>query len=69
MPPSMASQAEKVAKKQGMTRSELLRYALRRYIEELQAGEAIRVAEEEYRSGKAKVLSPKGLARLLNVKK
>jgi CopG family transcriptional regulator/antitoxin EndoAI len=33
LPPELAEQAERVAKKEGRTRSELFREALRRYIE------------------------------------
>ncbi|OGE80693.1 MAG: hypothetical protein A2826_01150 [Candidatus Doudnabacteria bacterium RIFCSPHIGHO2_01_FULL_43_23] len=55
-PHSILSEAKKVAQKEGMTRSELLRLALRRYLEELRAEEAIRIAEKERRAGKLKVL-------------
>lgn len=65
LPPSMMSEAEKVAKKQGMTRSELLRSALRRYMEEMRMEEAIRIADEELATGKAKILPRGGLAALL----
>mgnify|MGYP001561428245 CR=1 FL=1 len=65
LPPSMALEARKVARKQGMTRSELLRSALRRYIEEMRLDEAVRIADEELASGKAKILPKGGLAALL----
>ena len=65
LPPSIDKEAQKAAKKQGMTRSELFRSALRRYLEELRAEEAIRLADREFRSGKAKVLSQGGLASLM----
>lgn len=68
LPRSMASEAEKIAKKQGMTRSELLRSALRRFLEEAHLDEAVRVANEEIRSGKAKVLGRGGLAALMGKK-
>lgn len=56
LPPSMMSEAEKVAKKQHMTRSELMRTALRRYIEEMQLEEGINTFEKERWEGKLKVL-------------
>lgn len=65
LPPKMAAQAEKIAKKQHMTRSELLRTALRRYFEEVYIEEIVRTADEELRAGKAKVLPPGGLTQLL----
>lgn len=65
LPPSMAAESEKVARKQHMTRSELLRIALRRYLEETQLEEAIRVADAELRLGKLKVLPRGGLVSLM----
>lgn len=56
LPPSMMSEAEKVAKKQGMTRSELLRSALRRYLEEIRMREAVGAFEQERREGKLRLL-------------
>lgn len=56
LPPSMLVEARKLAKKQGMTRSELLRSALRRYIEETQLDEAVYAFEKDRREGKLKVL-------------
>lgn len=56
LPPAMVAVAAKIAKKKGMTRSELLRSALRRYIEEMQMEEAVKAFEKERREGKLKVL-------------
>lgn len=56
LPPSMVKETEKVARKKHMTRSELLRTALRQYIEEQMASEAIRVYRKEFREGKLKEL-------------
>lgn len=56
LPRPMASEAEKIARKQGMTRSELLRSALRRYIEEIRLEEAVSVFEKEQREGKLQIL-------------
>ena len=56
LPPALVIQSEKIAKKNHMTRSELLRTALRRFIEEQSALEAIAVYERERNSGKLKTL-------------
>ena len=56
LPPEMLMESEKIAKKQHMTRSELLRMALRRYLEEVMAEEAIQVYQKEKKTGKLKVL-------------
>lgn len=56
LPPQMISEAEKVAKKQGMTRSEFFRHLFRRYLEEMQFDEAVQVYEKEKKEGKLKVL-------------
>ena len=66
LPPALASQAEKAARTQHMTRSELFRDALRNYIEELMAEEAIHVFEKERRDGKLKTLSSGSLADLMS---
>lgn len=52
----MVSEAEKVARKKHMTRSELLRTALRHYLEEQMAEEAILIYKKELHEGKLKVL-------------
>ena len=48
--------AELLAKKDHMTRSELLRVALRTYLEEQSAREAIRIYKQEARKGALKEL-------------
>ena len=64
LPPAMVKESEKLAKRQHMTRSELVRTALRQFLEEHNALEAIRVAAEERRAGKLKTL--KSLADLMS---
>jgi metal-responsive CopG/Arc/MetJ family transcriptional regulator len=61
LPPAMAKQSATIAKKRHMTRSELMRSALRNYIEqvkheEAQADIALREYEREKKSGKLKEL-------------
>lgn len=56
LPPAIVKEAERIARKQHMTRSELHRAALRRYLEEQMAEEAIRVYKKELREGKLKEL-------------
>lgn len=56
IPPAMITQAERAARRQHMTRSELIRSALRRYLEELAVGESIRIYKKERREGKLKEL-------------
>ena len=56
LPPAMARQSEKIASQQQMTRSELVRTALRNYLAELDAAKSIRVYNQEKRAGKLKVL-------------
>lgn len=68
LPPKMLAESEKIARQKHMTRSELLRMALRVYLEELNAEEAIRIAEDELRTGKVKVLAKGGLKALLKNK-
>lgn len=68
LPPALVVESEKVAKKKHMTRSELMRTALRIYLEEQALDEAIRVGEEELRLGKLKVLPVGGLAKLMRKK-
>lgn len=65
VPPTMVKEADRWSKKTQMTRSELVRAALRRYFEELDFEEAVQVANEERRSGKMKVLPRGGLADLI----
>ena len=68
LPPPMMREAEKIAKKEGMTRSELFRYAFRRYLEEMEMEKAIETAERELAAGKLKLLPKGGLARLIRGK-
>ena len=56
IPPALARASEAAAKKQHMTRSELLRMALRRYLEEQNALVAVAQYEKERTAGKLKVL-------------
>ncbi|HBF67480.1 MAG TPA: CopG family transcriptional regulator [Candidatus Magasanikbacteria bacterium] len=56
LPPAMLKKAELLAKKDHMTRSELLRVALRTYLEEQSAREAIRIYKQEARKGALKEL-------------
>lgn len=69
LPPEMVTESEKIAKRKHMTRSELLRLALRRYMEEVMAEEAIRIADQELRTGKLKVLPKGGLAAFMKKSK
>ena len=64
LPPKMATWSEKIAKKKQMTRSELVRTALRHYLEEQGALDAIRTYREEARGGKLKELKG-SLTRLM----
>ncbi|MBI4054457.1 MAG: ribbon-helix-helix protein, CopG family [Candidatus Doudnabacteria bacterium] len=68
LPGALQAESEKLAKKQHMTRSELLRTALRRYIEEIELEEALRVAETELKAGKLKLLPRGGLVKLMSRK-
>ena len=52
----MLKEAGKVANKQHMTRSELVRVALRAYLEAQDAHESIRLYKKELREGKLKEL-------------
>ena len=66
LPPAMVKESERLAKNSQMTRSEFMRAAIRRFIEELGADEAIRIADEELRAGKLKILPKGGLAKLMS---
>ncbi|MDP4000883.1 MAG: ribbon-helix-helix domain-containing protein [bacterium] len=68
LPPRMLADSERIARKKNMTRSELLRTALRIYLEEISAAEAIRIADEELQAGKLKVLPRRGLAAFMKKK-
>ena len=65
LPPVLLRTSQKIATQKQMTRSELIREALRRYIEEQDAAEAVRVYEQELRSGKLKKLKG-SLVSLMN---
>lgn len=65
VPPLMLKESEKVARRKHMTRSELMRTALRQYLEWQMAEEAIRVADEELENGMAKILPSGGLVKLM----
>ena len=56
LPSTMVRETEKIARKKKMTRSELLRTALRVYLEELDTQDAIRIADRELRDGTIKEL-------------
>ncbi len=56
LPPALVAQSQKIAKKNHMTRSELFRSALRRFIEEQTSLEAIAVYNNERKTKKLKVL-------------
>lgn len=50
LPPAMLREAERVAKKEGRTKSELFREALRRYLQEEKLRELQRYGERQSRS-------------------
>lgn len=56
LPPTIVKEAERIARKQHMTRSEFVRAALRRYMEEHSAEEAIQAYKKEQREGMLKNL-------------
>ncbi len=56
LPPAMVVITKKIARKKHMTQSELFRTALRVYLEEQKAQEAIDVFERERQAGKLKEL-------------
>lgn len=64
--PSLLTTSKKIARQQNMTQSELIRTALRRYLEEIQLDKAVRIAEQELMQGKARQLGAGGLAALMN---
>ena len=75
LPPAMVKESDYRAKSKQMTRSELIRAALREYLERHDAKriaweeqdtlKAIKIAEKEFKAGKAKVLSVGQLAKLM----
>ncbi|MEK7161574.1 MAG: ribbon-helix-helix domain-containing protein [Patescibacteria group bacterium] len=66
LPPAMVKESERLAKNKQMTRSEFMRAAIRRFIEELDTDEAIRIVDEELAAGKLKLLPRGGLAKLMS---
>ncbi len=65
LPPEILTESERAAKRQHMTRSEFLRAALRRYLEEAKLEEALAIAEKELVLGQAKKLTRGGLAKMM----
>ncbi len=76
LPPAMVKESERLAKTRQMTRSEFMRAAIRRFIEELDKTQAKRIAWEERdtlkaiqsfekakKAGKLKILRPGDLAK------
>lgn len=55
-PTALVKRSQTFAKKNHMTQSELIRTALREYVEMQQAKEAINIAQTELQSGKLKTL-------------
>ncbi len=68
VPPAMEAKLNQVSRKKNMTRSELFRAAFRHYLDETYLDEILREAEEEFRSGKAKILPRGGLVSLMKKK-
>lgn len=64
LPPALVTQSQKIAKKNHMTRSELFRTALKSFIEEQNAREAIAIYKKERATKKLKTLK-KPLANLM----
>lgn len=63
LPPDMADRVEEIMKQEGRTKSELLREALRRYIEEREWRELFRYGEQRARE---QGLGPQDVERLVN---
>lgn len=66
LPPFLAKEVEKGAKNESMTRSEFLRAAVRSYIEKKTVDYAVKIARDEYRTGKTKILAKGGLVKMLS---
>ena len=64
LPPAIVRASMRVAKRHHMTRSEIMRAALRQYLEEQSALEAITTYQAEARTGKLKKL--KSLSKIKN---
>ena len=56
LPPKMLAESGRVAKRKNMNRSELLRTALRAYLEEVRALDAVNEYRKEKNNGKLKIL-------------
>ncbi len=63
LPPEMAAQMEEVMRLEGRTKSELLREALRRYMEEREWKQLLRYGE---RQAAQRGLTPENVERLVN---
>ena len=63
--PQLAATARKAAKKKQMTTSELMRAALRFHFEQTHLDEVVRASERDLRAGKAEILPPGGLEKLM----
>jgi len=63
LPPEMADKVEDITKEEGRTRSELLREALRRYIEEREWRQILRYGE---RKAKEKSIAPEDVEDLVD---
>lgn len=66
LPRRMLTASDRLAKRKHMTRSEFLRTALRRYLEETDALESIRIYEEEKRKRKLKTVKG-SIAQLMRI--
>ena len=62
LPPDMADTVEEIMRQEGRTKSELLREALRRYIEERERGRLLRYGENRARE---KGIDPQEVERLV----
>ena len=63
LPPAMVKASMRIARRQHMTRSEIMRAALRRYLEESAALDAVAAYQTEAHAGKLKTL--KSLSALM----
>ena len=62
LPPELANQVQKLSARQGLTRSQLVQEALRRYIEDIEWERVTRHAEQKAREGG---ISPEDVADLI----
>ncbi|MBI4286841.1 MAG: ribbon-helix-helix protein, CopG family [Chloroflexi bacterium] len=63
LPPEMADGVEKLMKEEGRTKSELLREALRRYVEDRERKQVLRYGEDRARE---RGLAPAAVERLVD---